>query len=430
MSLSRRLPVDLEVHWRTRDGTARAGEDYVASTGKVILPAGTVSREDQVRLLNDDIAEDTETFKVELTGTNFPERVVEFPEGGWDSADLTIRDDDRLRANAQGATGNPITGFTLFDNAGGGADVQALTEGAALAALSSERLDIRAEVASGAEIGSVRMEISGAATASRTDGIAPYALFGDRGGRAFPAGTYTVTATPYPEPELGGTPGPATSVTFTVAAGDDAAPSAAVTSAAEAPVSGEFQVTVKFSEPVTGFAMSDLAVANGRATGIASLTDGTEHIVAIVPDTGASGAVTVTVPAGVATDADGNPNTASAPFAIALPARNAADGPLTGFTLFDNANGGADVTALTDDAALAALSSERAQHPGRNPARRHGGAACAWSSRAPRPRRAPRGARPTRCSGTAADRRFRPVRTGSPPPPIRSGTSAARRARR
>ena len=360
VSLSRRLPVDLAVHWRTRDGTARAGEDYEASTGTVILPAGTASRDDgQVRILNDEIAEDTETFKVELTGTNFPERVVELPEGGWDSADLTILDYDRLRANAQGATGSPITGFTLFDNAGGGADVQALTEGAALAALSSERLDIRAEVASGAEIGSVRMELSGAATASRTDGIAPYALFGDQGGRTFPAGTYTVTATPYPEPELGGTPGPATSMTFTVAAGDDAAPSAAVTSEAAAPVSGEFQVTVRFSEPVTGFAMSDLAVANGRATGIASLTDGTEHIVAIVPDTGASGAVTVTVPAGVATDADGNPNTASAPFAIALPARNAADGLLTGFTLFDNANGGADVTALTDDAALAALSSER-----------------------------------------------------------------------
>ena len=106
VSLSRRLPVDVEVHWRTRDGTAKAGEDYKASTGTVIMPAGTAGRDDEVRLLNDDIAEDTETFKVELTGTNFPEMVVEFPEGGWDSADLTIRDDDRLRASV---TADPET---------------------------------------------------------------------------------------------------------------------------------------------------------------------------------------------------------------------------------------------------------------------------------------------------------------------------------
>ena len=263
------------------------------------------------------------------------------------------------QSGSQGAGGNPIAGFTLFDNAAGGADVMALTDGAALAALSSGRLNIRAEAADGAEIGSVRMALSGAATSARTEGIAPYALFGDRGGRAFPAGTYTVTATAYPEPNLGGTPGPATSVTFTVA-GAAAAPSVTVTSTAQAPVSGEFAVTVRFSEPVTGFRMSELVIANGRATRSASLTDrqgyATEHEVYVAPDTGASGEITITVPAGVATDADGNPNTASAAFAIAIAS---VWDPLTGFTLFDNAAGGADVQALSDGTVLRGLVSGR-----------------------------------------------------------------------
>ena len=259
-----------------------------------------------------------------------------------------------------GATRSPIAGFTLFDNANGGADVQALTEGAKLAALSSGRLNIRAEVASGAEIGSVRMELTGQRTSARTEGIAPYALFGDYGGRAFPAGTYTVTATPYPERNLGGTSGPARSVTFTVAAGAGAAPTVTVTSAAEGPVSGEFAVTVTFSEPVSGFRRSELVITNGQATRMASIVDGTgygtEHEVYVAPNPDASGEVTITVSAGVAADADGNPNTASAAFTIAIAS---VWDSLTGFTLFDNADGGADVRALTDGTVLRGLVSGR-----------------------------------------------------------------------
>ena len=126
-----------------------------------------------------------------------------------------------VTSSIRGATRSPITGFTLsgftlFDNADNGRDVQALTGGAKLAILDSEQLNIRAEVSAGAVVGSVRMELSGRQTSSRTENYAPYALFGDRGGQAFPAGTYTVTATPYPERNLGGTPSRALSVTFQV----------------------------------------------------------------------------------------------------------------------------------------------------------------------------------------------------------------------
>ena len=259
-------------------------------------------------------------------------------------------------ARASGrATQAPLAGFVLFDNAAGGADVAALSPGAVLEGLASERLNIRAEVAPGAEVGSVELALAGRQSASRTENLAPYALFGDRGGQAFPPGTYTLTATPYAEANLGGAPGPALSMTFTVAAADRTAPSVTLTSGARGPVSGEFEVTVAFSEPVSGFRMSELAVVNGSASLMASVSGGRRHTVRITPDEGAEGEIAITVPAGVAADAAGNPNTASETLRIALappPPR------VTGFTLFDHA-AGRDVAALTAGAVLPAQSSDR-----------------------------------------------------------------------
>ena len=154
---------------------------------------------------------------------------------------------------------------------------------------------------------------------------------------------------------MGGAPGPALSVTFTVAGRGTEGPSVEVTSRAKAPVSGRFDVTVRFSEPVTGFdPWDELKIDNGEPVLSASLIDGTEHTVTVAPDPDATGEITVRVPAGVAVDAAGNPNTASAIFRIAL-----AWNPLTGFTLFDNADGGADVRALTEGGELGAQSSDQ-----------------------------------------------------------------------
>ena len=136
-------------------------------------------------------------------------------------------------------------------------------------------------------------------------------------------------------------------------AADLAAPTATVTSGAEPPVAAEFAVTVRFSEPTSGFAMSELEIVNGQATLMASLGNGTEHTVYVAPDPDASGELSITVPAGVATDAAGNPNTASAPFTIALPWN-----PITGFTLFDNA-AGRDVRTLSEGTELAVLASDQ-----------------------------------------------------------------------
>ena len=91
----------------------------------------------------------------------------------------------------------------------------------------------------------------------------------------------------------------------------------AVTSTAPAPVAGPFSVRVTFSKPVTGFALDDLTVEGGTATGLVSPTDETWHDVLITPSAGAA-AIAVTVPTGVVEDLAGRPNWASETLRIAV----------------------------------------------------------------------------------------------------------------
>ena len=107
-------------------------------------------------------------------------------------------------------------------------------------------------------------------------------------------------------------------------ANDDAAdterpgpPTVTVTSEQFEPHSeDDFVVVVKFSEPVSGFEMSELEVTNGSAQSMSSNSDGTRYTVTIQRSDAFTGEITITVPAGVATDGEGNANTASAAFDI------------------------------------------------------------------------------------------------------------------
>ena len=83
-------------------------------------------------------------------------------------------------------------------------------------------------------------------------------------------------------------------------------------------MTGDFDVTVTFSEPVTGFEMSELTIVNGTASAMTSNEAGDVYTVTVTPDPGASGTLTVEVPAGVASDAAENANTASGAFGIAV----------------------------------------------------------------------------------------------------------------
>ena len=89
-------------------------------------------------------------------------------------------------------------------------EVVTLTAGASVALddPASGSYGIRVEVATGAEIGSVRLELSGEKSVSQTENIQPYSLYGDDGtnlnGEGLPVGSYTLSATAYSEDNLGG----------------------------------------------------------------------------------------------------------------------------------------------------------------------------------------------------------------------------------
>jgi hypothetical protein len=81
-------------------------------------------------------------------------------------------------------------------------------------------------------------------------------------------------------------------------------PSVALTSTEISPtLAATIAVTAVFNEPVTGFTLSDIVVANGTASGFATVNSRT-FTFNVVPS--ADGDVNVTIPAGAAIDASGN----------------------------------------------------------------------------------------------------------------------------
>ncbi|MBS1792203.1 MAG: VCBS repeat-containing protein [Acidobacteria bacterium] len=88
---------------------------------------------------------------------------------------------------------------------------------------------------------------------------------------------------------------------------DTNAPTVSLTSAAPDPTAAAFSVTATFSEPVSGFDLSEISVANGSAS---SLTGGGNLYTFTVTPT-APGTVSAFVIAGAAQDAAGNGNSAS-----------------------------------------------------------------------------------------------------------------------
>ena len=116
----------------------------------------------------------------------------------------------------------PLTGFTLVD-ASDQFVLASLTDGASveLADPDGGSYAIRADLAEGETAGSVRLELSGTKSVTRTENLAPYSLYGDGGeddlhGQALPAGSYTLTATAYAERNLGGDELGTLEVSFTV----------------------------------------------------------------------------------------------------------------------------------------------------------------------------------------------------------------------
>ncbi len=122
---------------------------------------------------------------------------------------------------------------------------------------------------------------------------------------------YTLTAAD----EDGNTAELAFTVTVT---GDATAPTVTLAAAdgVESPVAGAFGIAIAFSEPVTGFALADLTVANGAASDLAG--SDAAWTATVTPDEGFSGNLTVDLAAGAVEDAAGNGNEAAPTLTVAV----------------------------------------------------------------------------------------------------------------
>ncbi|AKA36093.1 PKD domain-containing protein [Flagellimonas lutaonensis] len=126
--------------------------------------------------------------------------------------------------------GNPNTqsveSFTLI-NADTDSDLFEITDGMQIqeSTIQGLGLNVRANT-NPTIVGSVSLSLTGPVSNTRPENGAPYALFGDSGGDYFAAtfsvGNYTLSATPYPNPSLGGTPGQPLTVQFAIVAGGTA----------------------------------------------------------------------------------------------------------------------------------------------------------------------------------------------------------------
>ena len=99
------------VMYSTADGTAAAGSDYIAATDEPLtFAAGEEAKTVSVPLVNDDVVEDAETFRLVLSS---PSSNAEL---GDDEASMLIRDDDGLPAvsvaDAAAATEGSTASFT------------------------------------------------------------------------------------------------------------------------------------------------------------------------------------------------------------------------------------------------------------------------------------------------------------------------------
>ena len=115
----------------------------------------------------------------------------------------------------------PLVGFTVVD-ASDQTVVEILTDGGALVLDDPDNgsYGIRGDVETDAEVGSVRLQLTGAKDVDAMENLAPYSLYGDSdgnlSGESLPVGEYTLTATAYTEPRLEGAVLGTLEVSFTV----------------------------------------------------------------------------------------------------------------------------------------------------------------------------------------------------------------------
>ena len=92
-------------------------------------------------------------------------------------------------------------------------------------------------------------------------------------------------------------------------------------------VNSPIAVTATFSEPVSGFTVDDVSVANGTAGNFVGSDGSSVYTFDVTPN--AIGAVTVDIAAGAAVDTDGNGNTAAVQLRLGIPYDDDKDGAIS-----------------------------------------------------------------------------------------------------
>jgi len=91
LQISHALPLNVSVDYITQDSTAKAGEDYISTSGTATIKSGETSAVIGVEIIADTVAESDETFNLVLSnpqGASFPAGITEITKS------RTIKDDD------------------------------------------------------------------------------------------------------------------------------------------------------------------------------------------------------------------------------------------------------------------------------------------------------------------------------------------------
>ena len=252
------------VIYRTVDLRAQAGSDYSTRSGLLTFAPTDTEKTVSVPIIDDAVEDSGEEFILQLSNA---------------SGALIAR------AGAFGTITNTeesLTGFTLV-NAATETDVGPIDHDSTveLTDPTNGQYGIRVDTVPDTGIESVRLQLFGAKTVTRTDNEAPYTLYA-QGGEALPAGTYTLQATAYPQADRVGNALESISISFTVteapeetAALSASFPGSRFTSNSHSGSDDRPQVIVTFSEAVDSFDKTtpSVSVTNGAISSFQAHTE-------------------------------------------------------------------------------------------------------------------------------------------------------------
>ena len=280
------VPVDIEVGhsvvipYATTDGTATRDMDYTALSGTLTFTSTAMEHSLTLETIPDALPEEDETFTFTIHTADLPDmqQTVGF------RADVRIQDDDTLSATDSGPTVTlsspgsfPATG-TFTVNIDFSADVTGL-KSTDITVTNDTHLDF------------------GGSGKTYTLRITPKEEFDGHVTVTVPADAAQDGNTP-PRGNIAG------SKSFRV--NTTTPPTVTIESWDDFPAHGAFDVTIRFSESVSGFTLGDIEVTNGSPGNFTGT--GATYSVEITPDNGFEGDVIVTVPENSARDDVGNGN--------------------------------------------------------------------------------------------------------------------------